>query len=213
MAPISNPPTPARTSRPSRGSGLFTLRASSTIWAFRCRASRSIPVPLPVIKKAGKPVKAARMAVLGVVLPIPISPVASSSTPFSISAAATSIPASTAARACSLLMAGPVAISPVPGPTRRTFRRGSSTGLTIPTSTQITLAPACLVRTLIAAPPSRNPRTICRVTSWSATLTFRAATPWSPAQVMTALFSRTGFTSPVIPAIFTATSSSMPRLP
>ncbi len=81
------------------------MARSTTLILWRSWSS-SMPVPRPVTSATGRPVSTAAMAVLGVVLPMPISPVPNRSTS-GASMLATSIPASTAMTACVRVMAGP----------------------------------------------------------------------------------------------------------
>src|SRR5439155_559829 len=69
---ISKPPTPARTSTPSPGSGAFTASARRTTSTLRANAVSSTPVPRPVTRSGAAPVIAAVIALAAVVLPIPI---------------------------------------------------------------------------------------------------------------------------------------------
>ena len=125
-----------------------------TLWA---NCSSSIPVPWPVTSATGRPLKTATIALLGVVLPIPMSPVPKTST---VRAAfrAMSMPASTARTASSRLMAGPSAMFRVPGPIRReTIFPAAASSLrsaATPMSTTVTAAPTWRARALIPAPPA-----------------------------------------------------------
>ena len=164
--PISNPPTLASTSRPSFGSGWFTCRARSTT-AILCAISRSFrPVPCPVVSLGGLRVRAAAMALDAVVLPIPMSPVPMMSAPPSAASSAMLTPAITHTSACSLVMAGPLAMSAVPRPTPTTRRSGwAGSGVATPASTITRSTPAFRAMALIAAPPARKFNTIWAVTS------------------------------------------------
>ena len=95
-------------------SGLLTSNALLIILIFFSIPSSSKPVPLPVTLLTSTPVKHAIIALLGVVLAIPISPVATMSRPLQSSSLRTSMPASRDFIACSLDIAGPHAILPVP---------------------------------------------------------------------------------------------------
>ena len=81
-------------------------------------ASLVMPVPRPVTVAGDSPVRAAMTAEAAVVLPMPTSPVAMMSRPFSSSASTTSMPISMARTACSRVIAGPCAMLAVP---MRTF--------------------------------------------------------------------------------------------
>ena len=136
------------------------------------------PVPLPVTLLTSAPVKHAIIALLGVVLAMPMSPVAIISIPLMSSSLKDSIPASRDFIACSLVIAGPRAILSVPYPTFFIFKpsTGSKSAFT-PQSTTTTLAPTCCAKTLIVAPPSRKFFTICPVTSCGKVLTPSLETP------------------------------------
>ena len=209
--PISNPPTLERTSIPSAGSGLFTSIAFFITATLFARASSSIPVPLPVTSSGRPFVITEVMALEGVVLPIPMSPVPTMSMPEANSSSNTSIPASIARIASFLVIAGPRAMFFVPKATFLFFT--PFTAEATPISTTTTLAPTCLASTLIPAPPFRKLWTICGVTSLGKALTPSSVTPWSPAIVNMTLFFRTGFSLRVISTICFASSSSLPRDP
>src|SRR5215217_3862665 len=216
MAACSSPPTAARTPSGSPGSGPFTLNASSTTLTLSSRVWSSIPVPRPVVSVGGLPVKAEMRQAAGVVLPMPISPATSRSTPpLSISSSATPAPAITARAASSRLMAGPRLRSSVECRTFAARKSGCPPNSpATPTSSTLTLAPTVLAMAFTAALPSQKFPTIAAVTSWGQGETPRPSTPWSPAQTRTAGFSGTGGGhSPAIPAIRTPRSSNRPRLP
>ena len=117
MAPISKPPTLESTSIGSDTSGLFKLRAFSITDTLCRNWTSSIPVPRPVTFSTECPVSTDVIALLGVVLPIPISPTPKMSY-FSARFSAISIPASIEALACSGVIAGPSLRLLVPGPIR-----------------------------------------------------------------------------------------------
>ena len=126
IPPISNPPTLLNTSNGSLGSGLFMSIPFWRAWHFLAKASSSTPVPRPVIRSTGWPVITAPMALEGEVLPMPISPVPSSSAPCSKRSAAASYPAVTDCSACSRVMAAPRVKSIVPLATFLTISAFSS---------------------------------------------------------------------------------------
>ena len=72
------------------------------------------PEPRPVTVSTGVPVSTATMAEEGVVLPMPISPAATMSSPLAFSSRAMSIPTCRHSSACSLVMAGPLLKSLAP---------------------------------------------------------------------------------------------------
>ena len=145
IVPISKPPILASISIGSFGSGLFKAIDSSMTEILCCLCSSSMPVPGPVSSATGFPVSTAAMAVLGVVLPIPISPVPKMSTS-GASVLATSTPASTAMTAWVRLMAGPRRILAVPLPIflerMAPFATRSVKGSMVPASTTQISAPA-----------------------------------------------------------------------
>ena len=137
-----------------------------TLW-LNCPAS--IPVPWPVTSLTGAPLRTATIALLGVVFPIPMSPVPKTSTE-EAALRAQSIPASTARIAFFRLMAGPRAMFFVPGPIRRETifpaSASSQRSAATPMSTTVTDAPTWRARALIPAPPATKLYTIWGVTSW-----------------------------------------------
>ena len=121
---------------------------------------------------------AAVIALAAVVLPMPISPVASRSAPASIASSANPAPVSIARIACSRLIAGPPAMFAVPGPIGHATRAGERpSGPATPKSATTTRAPAWRARTFTAAPPRAKFSTICAVTTWGYALTPSATTP------------------------------------
>jgi len=140
---ISKPPSRASTSRGSVGSGRFTSSARRTASTLRRKPESSTPVPRPVACSGLSPVKAQVSALAAVVLPIPISPRASSVTPESASSWARRVPTSSASSATSRRIAGPWVKSSVPGPMLWTRTPASPfTGKRTPMSTTSTRAPA-----------------------------------------------------------------------
>ena len=103
---ISNPPTLATTSMASFLSGLFTSTAFLMALILRFKPSLERPAPRPVIFSTGISRSTDATALLVVVFPIPISPVAMMPYPFSFSISTISMPVSMALTACSLVMAG-----------------------------------------------------------------------------------------------------------
>ncbi|MBA7712130.1 hypothetical protein ES703_121100 [subsurface metagenome] len=151
----------------SLGSGWFKASAASIILTFDANCSSPIPVPLPVILATRSPVMTAHMAALGVVLPIPMSPTPTMSSPLATSSFITSMPASIARSASSRLIAAPLAILPVPEAIFLETSKGwGSRFADIPMSTTTTRALMCRASTLMAAPPFKKLSTIWAVTSW-----------------------------------------------
>ena len=213
MPPISNPPTLARTSNPSFGSGRLRAMLLWITETLRRRCSSSSPVPLPAISPGGLPVSTAAMAALGVVLAMPMSPVPKRSVPGE-RLSAISIPASTLNTASSRLMAGPSAMLPVPARMRleisQSLSFGRSSSEATPRSATTTRAPVERAMALMPAPPRTKLWTICAVTSRGYLLTPSAATPWSAAMTTTVLFLKGGLSFPVIAAISRARSIRRP---
>ena len=215
--PISKPPTFASTSRPSSRSGRLTASARRTASTLRRQPSSSTPVPRPVTSSAAAPVMAAVIALAAVVLPMPMSPVATRSAPPSIASMTRRAPASIAASACARLMAGPRVMFAVPAPSgQRTSAPPISDrppiGLATPKSATTTRAPQSRASTLTAAPPRRKFSTICAVTDGGYALTPSAVTPWSAANVKITGCATCGG-APVSAASRAASSSRRPRLP
>ncbi len=144
-------------------------------------------MPLPAASKGDISHITDAIAAEDVVFPIPMSPVPIMSNPLSFSDSTISMPLSIESTASSLDMAGPQAMFFVPGPTFLIKSLGSSmSSQATPISTTTTLAPMCLARTFIAAPPWRKLLTICDVTSLGYALTPSSTTPWSAAMVIMA---------------------------
>ena len=114
-AAISSPPTAARTSIGSAASGRLPFSAFLITATLLTRASSAMPVPRPVTRSTGSPVSTAVIAAAAVVLPIPISPTATTCAPAAMTSPATSMPASIAATASPDASPGPFAMSAVPG--------------------------------------------------------------------------------------------------
>ena len=117
IPPISKPPTLERMSIGSFGSGRFAAMLSSMTWILCASRASSIPVPRPVSSVTGRPVASAAIAVDGVVLPMPMSPVPSIRTPSAARLRAMAAPRSMHRSACSLVIAGPLRMLAVPWPT------------------------------------------------------------------------------------------------
>ena len=120
-------------------------------------------MPRPVTSAGSRPISAAVSALAAVVLPMPISPTATTSTPRSSSPRATAWPLAIARSASARVIAGPSVMSLVGRPT--------------PTSTTLSSAPIARASTLTAAPPARMFATIWAVTSPGYAETPRDATP------------------------------------
>ncbi len=148
-------------------------------------------------------------------LPMPMSPVATTAYPAAVSSPATRMPVRTATAASSRDIAGPTARSSVPGRTLRAQTTSSClTSEATPMSTTTTSAAACAASTLTAAPPARKFSTIAVVTSCGHGVTPLATTPWSAAKTATTARSGTGGGQVrAIPASRTDSSSSTPSEP
>ena len=165
------------------------------------------------MSSAGLPSSTAATAEEVVVLPMPISPVASRRTPRPRSSRATSTPVRTARTASSLVMAGPRVISAVP---RRIFLwtiRAPVRGRATPTSTGTTSAPAArdMAHTLVS--PEDMFSATMAVTSCPVWVTPWATTPLSAHMTTTARRDRSTSGLPVMPATRITASSRSPRLP
>ena len=99
------------------------------------------PAPLPVASSASHCKRAAVTALLVVVLPIPISPVARIPYPFSLHSRTSSIPVTMARTVSSSVIVGPFKKFLVPGRTLRSRTPGMDSSLFIPMSTGIVSAP------------------------------------------------------------------------
>ncbi len=185
----------------------------STTSTLRSTPRASSPVPGPHISAGSRPRSAQESAAAEVVLPMPMSPSATTLAPASTSSAASEAPRSSASDAVSRLIAGPSAAFAVPSPSRRLRTAGCSNGSTTPASTTSSSAPSERASTQIAAPPDAKFASIWRVTSCGYALTPSAATPWSPAATTIAGRSGSGAIVPWTAAICAASCSSRPRLP
>ena len=213
MPPISKPPTLASTSSPSFGSGLLTSSACSMTPTLCRSCFASMPVPRPVTASGVQPVRAAAMAALGVVLPMPMSPVPKMSVDRPVAARAPcrprcsgwrrrgSSPGRARCSACPVRCAWRGSSRSAPAPLRSPAA---------PMSTTTTRAPTTRASALIPAPPATKLCTICGVTSCGYLLTPSATTPWSPAIVTMVLRATGGFMERVMPARSSARSISRP---
>ena len=210
---MSRPPTLWSTSSTSPGAGRFTRTAVSMARIFLCRPSEDRPAPRPVMSSTGRSSSTAARAEEVVVLPMPISPVASSLTPRPRSSWATSTPARMAWTASSRLMAGPWVMLAVPRRTHFWRMRSPFRGVTVPMSTGTTSTPAArdMAHTLVS-PVDMFSATMA-VTSWPVWVTPSATTPLSAHMTTTARRERSTSGLPVMPAMRITASSSAPRLP
>ena len=209
----SKPPTLARTSSGSAGSGRLTSSARRTAATLRASPSSERPAPRPVKSSAGRPSSAQATAAEVVVLPMPISPVASSRTPAAACRAASRAPVRTACSAWARVMAGPAVMSPVPLPTRQSRTPGAPAKSRMPISTGTTAhRAACAIRQTGLRPAAR-PRATAAVAAGPVWVTPRATTPLSAQRTSTARRSKSRSALPVRAAASSSMVSSRPRLP
>ena len=143
MQPNSKPPTLARMSMASSGSGRLTCRARRTTSTFFWRRASEIFVPRPVTSSGDSWQQTAVIAALAVVLAMPISPGRNQSKPCSARDFAMSRPALMESVACSRVMAGPSAMFLVPLAMRVRKRPGRSpVSAAMPMSSMRRWAPA-----------------------------------------------------------------------
>ena len=153
IQPNSKPPTLARISMASLGSGWLTSRARRTTLIFFFRRSSEIFVPRPVTSSGVLPQQTAAMAALAVVLAMPISPGSIQSQPLSMMNLASTRPVLMDATACSRVMAGPFVMFFVPAAMRSGKRLGmSDSAAAMPRSATSREEPAYVEKTLAAAP-------------------------------------------------------------
>ena len=108
------------------------------------------PAPRPVIRSTGSPKSTAATALDVVVLPMPISPVASSEKPASRASRTSAMPVSMANSACSRVMAGPCVKSAVPSAMRLSSTPSTfSPAMPISTGTTSHRAAAAIRQTLV----------------------------------------------------------------
>ena len=145
-----------------------------------------------------------------VVLPMPTSPVAMMSRPFSSSSSTRRMPLSIARTASSRVIAGPCAMLAVPMRILSWRMSAALRSALTPTSVTMTRAPTCRPMTLMPAPPATMLRTIAGVTSAGKALTPSATTPWSAAMTAIAFCSMTGCSLPWMPASWIESVSRRP---
>ncbi len=211
MAAMSKPPTLASTSTGSAGSGRLQAIPRRMAATFRRSPSPVSPAPRPVRPSGSSRSSTEATALLVVVLPMPISPAASSRYPFSASSRASRYPAQRQASAWARLMAGPRVKSAVPSPCRRSKSPGQPGRVAIPISTGNTSAPAwaAILQTLVS--PRVMFSATMAVTSCPVWVTPWATTPLSAQNTATPRGRRGQSGSPVTAQIFTTASSSSPR--
>ena len=142
MQPSSKPPTFARTSSPSCGSGRLTPRARRTISILWARRASEMFAPRPVTSSGVSPKSAATIAALEVVLEMPISPGRMQRSLRSAHSLASAMPVSIAEIACVRVMAAPFVIFAVPCAMLRWRSPGMSTlSVFTPRSATIRRAP------------------------------------------------------------------------
>ena len=124
MPPISNPPTFARMSIGSSGSGLLSLMPFSITDILFFKDESFMPVPRPVTSSTRLFPRIEKIAELGVVLPIPISPVVKISISFCAAFVAISIPVAIAVSAWERVILGSLRKFLVPNAILRSKRFG-----------------------------------------------------------------------------------------
>jgi len=166
----SKPPSLASTSRGSVGSGLLRRMPRQMASTLRASPSSERPAPRPVIRSTGWPSSTAATALEVVVLPMPISPVASSCTPAAFCSCTSRMPRPTASTAWARVMAGPCVKSAVPAAMRQSATPGTgSPAMPMSTGTTSQWAVRAIWHTLVRR-AARFSAT-ARVTLWSVWLT------------------------------------------
>mmetsp|Transcript_640 Transcript_640/g.1270 ORF Transcript_640/g.1270 Transcript_640/m.1270 type:complete len:282 (+) Transcript_640:231-1076(+) len=186
MAATSSPPRQRSASRactrswswlaePPRAGATACLcmaSACSMVRVLCASPSSSSPVPRPQHSAASAPVSAASSAAAAVVLPMPTSPIHTTRTPCSASAATVSVPAFSASTSIASPIAGSCLKSAVPGATLRECTvidadapLTSSTSPSIPTSTTVSDAPAERASTAVPEMPAASERKTACVTA------------------------------------------------
>ena len=180
-------------------------------WTLCCTCLSSRPVPLPVTSAGVLPVITAQMALLAVVLPMPISPVPTMSSPFVISDLTISIPVSIALRACA---GSSPDLHPYPGcrarscgiPGAGVFGGHAYVNYNHPCA--YLAADHVDARAAMQEVQHHLGRHFLGVSAGPP-----ATTPWSPAITITAFRLICGIGLPWMPAIWMDSSSNLPRLP
>ena len=157
-----------------------------------------------------RPTSAHSSAVAVVVLPMPISPVATMSYPFSAQKSMSSIPTFMAFSHSSWLMAGSETMSPVPFRTFSFLTPAKISSLSIPISTGITSIPSLFVITQTELCPVPRSLATSAVTLFPHWETPSRTTPLSAHSTTKALRERSGITLPCIDAILEIRSSRSP---
>ena len=209
---MSKPPNLARTSSGSAGSGALTAMPVSMAAILRARPASERPAPRPVMRETGCPSSTAATALEVVVLPMPISPVASRRLPFAFWARTSATPLPMASTASARDMAGPQVKSCVPSAMRQSSTPGTW-GPAMPRSTGTTWQWA--VRAIWQTLVRRAARfwATARVTLLSVWLTPWATTPLSAQRTRTARLLKSNAALPVRAAASSSIVSSAPRPP
>ena len=209
---MSKPPTFEIISMGSPRSGAWSDIALSIAAIFRLNPSALSPAPLPVINFTGISVNTDATALLVVVFPIPISPVAKISYDFDFNIPTISIPVRIARIASVLVMAASRVIFFVPGAILYSFFVTPGTSDTIPISIGNRSTPAiwAILHTLVSLFVKFSATTA--VTSCPVCVTPSSTTPLSAHMMTRPFLSKLYAGLPFIPAIFVTASSNFPRL-
>ena len=167
------------------------------------------PAPLPVTSEGSLPSSTDVTAEAVVVFPMPISPVRIISWPSLTKAPTVSMLLSSILIHSSLVIAGPLAIFPLPYDSFILFI--FSTSLTIPASMGRTFTPALLAIIQAADSPRRKLLAAMAVTSFPHWDIPSSTTPLSAHIITSTLFSKVKSQLPLMPAICVITFSSLPR--
>ena len=209
---ISKPPSAASTPSGSAASGWLRAMPRSIASILRCSPASESPAPRPVISATGRPSSTLATALDVVVLPMPISPVASSWAPVCFCARTSAMPAAIACTACARVIAGPVVKSAVPAAIRQSAAPGTGApAMPISTGTTSQWAAAAMRQTLVRRAVRFS--STARVTEASVWLTPCATTPLSAQSTSTARRLTSGTGSPVSAAASSTMASSRPSPP
>ena len=209
---MSKPPSLDSTSSGSAASGWLQAMPRRMASSLRASPASERPAPRPVMTSTGWPSRTAATALDVVVLPMPISPVASSWHPCAFCARTSSMPAAMASTAWVRVMAGPWVKSAVPAAMRRGTTPGTGApAMPISTGTTSQRAVFAIWQTLVRR-AARFSAT-ARVTLWSVWLTPWATTPLSAQSTRTARRSKASCAVPVRAAASSSRVSSAPSPP
>ena len=171
-----------------------------------------MPAPRLTVSAAGRLISAESTAEEVEVLPMPISPMPTTSMSACFASAARSAPTSMAFTHSARVMAGSRAKFLVPWASLRSHTPGCMKSASMPTSTTSSSVPKCFASTATPVSPRVKLMVCASVTDCGALATPSWAMPLSDANMITRRFSMRLNTCPVMPASFTLMSSSLPRL-